>query len=338
MQDGEAAGTRTAEKREPGSGAPKLLDRLHEAARTRRLSPRTEKTYAGWVKRFVRFHGVRHPSTMGAREIEEFLSHLAVERGVSASTQNQAMAGILFLYKHVLEEDPGWVSEVTRARTPKNLPVVLSPGEVRQVLRSVRGVSRMVATLLYGGGLRLGEALALRIKDLDFQRNEILVRRGKGAKDRRTMLPRSVQTELSEHLTRVHDQYERDLENGSGWVQLPDALSTKMPHAAREWPWQWVFPGARHYRHPASGQLRRHHVHPTLVQREIREAARAAQLTKRVTAHTFRHSFATHLLENGYDIRTVQELLGHVSVATTMIYTHVLNRGALGVESPADRL
>ncbi len=317
---------------------PKLMVRLHRAARARRLSPRTERTYASWVRRFVKFHGLRHPREMGAEEIGRFLSHLATDLGISASSQNQALAALLFLYQHVLKTDPGWVGDVVRARRPRTVPVVMSRGEVRRLLAEMAGTPRLVASLMYGTGMRLSEALRLRIKDVDYERNEITVRRGKGGKDRRTMLPRSLLGDLGEHLTRVREQYDRDRAAGAGWVELPEALSRKLPSAAVEWSWQWVFPATRHYTHAPTGQRRRHHLHTTVIQRSVREAARLAGMAKRVTTHTLRHSFATHLLEDGYDIRTVQELLGHASVATTMIYTHVLNRGAMGVESPADRL
>jgi len=320
------------------SRPPRLLERVHEAARSRRLSPRTEKAYVGWIRRFIRFHGMKHPREVEADGIRQFVSHLAVEGEVSASTQNQAICAILFLYKSVLEVDPGWVEGVVRAKRPRKLPEVLTPGEVKEVLRRMYGVPRIVARLMYGSGLRLKEALELRVKDLDFRGNELKVRRGKGAKDRVTMLPQGVQDDLSEHLAAVHDQHEQDLERDAGWVVLPDALDRKFPGAGREWRWQWVFPATRTYLHTPTGQRRRHHLHATVVQRAVRQAAREAGITKHATCHTLRHSFATHLLQAGYDIRTVQELLGHRDVSTTMIYTHVLNRGGLGVESPLDRL
>jgi integron integrase len=317
---------------------PKLLTRLHHAVRARHLSPRTGKAYAAWVRRFVRFHAMRHPSEMGAAEIQQFLTWLAVDAGVSASTQNQALSALLFLYRDVLEQDPGWVEDVVRAKGRHLVPVVLTPGEVRMVLNALSGRSRLVASLLYGAGLRLMECLQLRTKDVDFGRHEIVVRAGKGGKDRRTMLPRSLVGDLGEHLTRAREQFDRDRQGGGGWVALPDALERKLPNAGHEWAWQWVFPATRQYRDRETGQLRRHHLHESMVQRAIREAVLRSGIAKRATSHTFRHSFATHLLEGGYDIRTVQELLGHRDVSTTMIYTHVLNRGAMGVESPADRL
>ena len=320
------------------SREPRLLVRLHEAVRLRRLSPRTEKAYAGWVKRFVRFHGLRHPAHLGRDEIRQFLSHLAIDRGVSASTQNQALAGLLFLYREVLGQDPGWVGDIERARRTKRLPVVLTRTEVAAVLRELDGTPQLVAHVLYGAGLRLMEAMRLRVKDLDFGRSQIIVREGKGAKDRITLLPRSLIGPLDEFLARNRRRHDRDLREGAGWVELPDALDRKLPNAGREWAWQWVFPATRTYLHPGSGQRRRHHLHETVIQRAVREAARRAGIPKRVTCHTFRHSFATHLLEAGYDIRTIQDLLGHRDVSTTMIYTHVLDRGPHGVQSPADAL
>lgn len=314
------------------------MDRFREAIAVRKLSRRTEKAYAGWIRRYVAFHRGRHPRDMASGEIGVFLADLALKGKVSASTQGQALSAILFLYKSVLEIDPGWVEGLVRVKQPVRVPIVLTPAEVRCVLRRMTGTQRLVAHLLYGGGLRLLEALRLRIKDLDFAGNEIVVRRGKGAKDRRTMLPEAIQGDLAEHLTGVRELHQTDVERGAGWVELPDALGRKYPAAGREWCWQWVFPASRTYRHGATGQQRRHHFHETAVQRAVRAAARDGGLSKRVTPHVFRHSFATHLLQAGYDIRTVQELLGHRDVSTTMVYTHVLNRGGLGVQSPLDRL
>jgi integron integrase len=328
-----------ASPREPAAPpGPRLLDRVREAIRLRHLSRRTEKSYVGWVRRFVRYHGMRHPRELGAEEIRQFLTHLAVEGRVGASTQNQALSAVFFLYKSVLDLDVGWVDGIVRAKRPVRVPTVLTPGEARAVLARMTGTPRIVADLMYGAGLRLSETLELRIKDVDFAGNELVVRSGKGAKDRRTVLPASVQGGLAEHLTRVRDQHDRDIARGWGWVALPDALGRKYPGAGREWSWQWVFPATRAYRHEETGQVRRHHLHQTVVQRAVRDAAQAAGVAKRVTCHTLRHSFATHLLHAGYDIRTVQELLGHRDVSTTMIYTHVLNRGGLGVQSPLDRL
>jgi integron integrase len=275
---------------------------------------------------------------MGAAEVREFLTMLATEQQVSASTQTQALSALVFLYRDVLEVELEWLGEFPRAKAPRRIPAVLSPDEVARVLREMSGTPRLVATLLYGSGLRLLETLQLRVKDLDFERAELTARRGKGGKDRRTMLPDSVVPDLKEHLARVRTQHLRDREKGAGWVEMPDALGRKLPGAGREWPWQWVFPATRAYRDRATGQRRRHHLHETVVQRAVRQAVRDARISKRATCHTFRHSFATHLLERGYDIRTVQELLGHASVATTMVYTHVLNRGGLGVRSPMDFL
>jgi integron integrase len=275
---------------------------------------------------------------MGEREMAAFLSHLATERRVSASTQDQALSALLFLSKHVLERELEWLDGVVHAKTPKRLPVVLTREEVRAVLRQLDGTPRMVGQLLYGSGLRLLEALQLRIKDLDRGRFEIVVRSGKGGRDRRTLLPRAVALAIEPHLLAVRRLHERDVSHGAGWVALPHALARKYRNAGREWPWQWVFPATRHYEHAATGQRRRHHLHETVMQRAMKMAVVKAGISKPASCHTFRHSFATHLLEDGYDIRTVQELLGHRDVSTTMIYTHVLNRGGRGVVSPADRL
>ncbi len=317
---------------------PKLLDRVRAAVRLRHYSPRTAEAYVFWVRRFVLFHGKRHPSTMGAREVAAFLTMLAVERGVSASTQNQASSALLFLYREVLGVDPGEVPAVVQARRPERVPVVMSIGEVRAVLAALTGVPRLVVSLLYGAGLRLQECLELRVKDLDFERGELTVRRGKGQKDRRVMLPRTIEAELRAHLAYVRRQHESDLRQGEGRAVLPEALARKFPNAATEWKWQFVFPAGRICRDPKWGAPTRFHLHETVVQRAVTVAVRAAGVTKRASCHTFRHSFATHLLESGYDIRTVQELLGHADVSTTMIYTHVLNRGGRGVKSPFDNL
>jgi integron integrase len=324
--------------RERPAEAPRLLDRVRAALQVRRYSRRSEEAYVGWIRRFVLFHGKRHPADMGEREITAFLSHLAVTRRVSASTQNQALSALLFLYQHVLGRELEWLDGVVRAKAPGRLPVVLTRDEVRAVLDRLEGAPRLVATLLYGSGLRLLEGLTLRVKDLDLARGEITVREGKGGRDRRTMLPRGVVPTLERHLECVRALHASDLARDAGWVETPQALDRKYPNAGREWPWQWVFPATRTYVHPATRQVRRHHLHETVLQRAVRTAVLAAGLSKRATCHTFRHSFATHLLEDGYDIRTVQELLGHRDVSTTMIYTHVLNRGGRGVVSPADRL
>jgi integron integrase len=317
---------------------PKLLDRVREAVRLRHYSRRTEESYLTWIRRFIIHHGKRHPSAMGADEIRQYLTHLAVERHVSASTQNQALSALLFLYRQVLRVDPGPIEHVPHAQTPTRVPVILSRDEVRAVLHQLTGVAWLLASLLYGAGLRLQECLELRVKDVDFDRNQIVVRRGKGQKDRRTMLPDSVKARLTDHLAEVKRQHQRDLAAGLGRVVLPLALDRKYPNAGTDWAWQFVFPAGRICRDPRFGPPSRYHLHESAVQRAVAAAVRRAGIAKRVSSHTFRHSFATHLLEDGYDIRTVQELLGHADVSTTMIYTHVLNRGALGVRSPADRL
>ncbi len=315
---------------------PKLLDRLRHACRVRHYSIRTEDAYADWVRRFILFHDKRHPAEMGAPEINRFLTHLAVEGRVAASTQNQAFAALLFLYRHVLEVDPGRIEGVIRARRPLRLPVVLTKPEVRLILEHLDGTYQLIARLLYGSGLRLLEALRLRVKDLDFERNEVVVREGKGNKDRRTILPEVVQPELVTHLEKVRHLHEKDVAEGYGSVYLPTALARKLPGSATQWKWQYVFPSSTRSVDPRSGVRRRHHAHEGSVSREITAAVRRSGIAKRATSHSFRHSFATHLLEAGYDIRTVQELLGHEDVSTTMIYTHVLNKGGKGVISPLD--
>jgi integron integrase len=316
----------------------KLLDCVREAIRTRHYSRRTEEAYIYWIRKFIVFHGKKPPSAMGAAEISAFLTWLAVHQHVSASTQNQALSAILFLYRDVLGVDLGRIEHIPRASTPENVPVVLSVEEVRRVMAHLGRVPWLIVALLYGGGLRLQECLDLRVKDVDFDRNQITIRRGKGRKDRRTMLPELVQGRLKGHLDDVRRQHLRDLSEGFGKVVLPEALDRKYPNASAEWGWQFVFPAGRLCRDPRWGPPSRFHLHESAVQRAVTEAVRQAGLSKRAGCHTFRHSFATHLLEAGYDIRTVQELLGHADVSTTMIYTHVLNRGALGVRSPMDRL
>jgi integron integrase len=319
--------------------SPTLLGVLHDRLVARRYSPRTIEAYVAWVRRFVRFHGRRHPRALGEPAVRAFLTHLARDRQVSASTQNQALAALLFLYRHVLEAPIAVPAGVLQAKRPIRLPVVLTRAEVRLVLDALDGVPSLVASLLYGAGLRLLEGCALRVKDLDLERGEVTVRSGKGQKDRRTVLPRGLVAPLTAHLALVRAQHVRDVRAGAGSVALPDALRRKLgAGAARSWPWQWVFPARTLYHDVAMGERRRHHVHESVLQRAVPAAARAAALSKRVTCHTFRHSFATHLLEAGYDIRTVQELLGHSDVRTTMVYTHVLNRGRLGVRSPLDGL
>jgi len=301
---------------------------------------RTEDCYADWVKRFILFHGKRHPQEMGAAEINAFLTHLAVEGHVSASTQNQAFSAILFLYQKVLEVDPGQIAGAIRAVRPKRLPVVLGRDEVRAVLGRLQGLPRLVAELLYGSGLRVLDALRLRVHDLDLGRMELLIRHGKGGKggkDRRTVLPVAVKPGLLAQLDAARAVFERDCADGIG-VSLPEALDRKYVRADRQWGWAYVFPSSGRWIDPRDGRTKRHHLHESVIQRAVRAAARGAGLAQHVTPHVFRHAFATHLLEDGYDIRTVQELLGHHDVRTTMMYTHVLNRGRLAVRSPGDAL
>ncbi|NIM16288.1 MAG: integron integrase [Candidatus Aminicenantes bacterium] len=306
------------------------MDRLREALRLRHYSRRTEQTYSLWVRRYIHFHNVRHPAKMAEPEINAFLTHLAVKEKVSASTQNQALSALLFLYRHVIGREIGDLGEVIRARKPKRLPVVMTRDEVKAVLASLSGDKWLMASLMYGAGLRLMECLRLRVQDIDFSRIEILVRDGKGAKDRITMLPESLKAPLQVHLKRVKAIHEKDLADGWGRVL--------MPNAPKEWRWQWVFPQENRWKNTKTGEEGRHHTHETILQRGVKEAVRSAGVVKHVSCHTFRHSFATHLLEAGYDIRTIQELLGHKDVSTTMIYTHVLNRGGHGVRSPMDGL
>ncbi len=327
-----------SEHHSSGSQSPRLLDLLRTALRSRHYSLRTERAYVAWTKRFIYFHGVRHPKDMGPGEVNAFLSHLAVEEKVSASTQNQALSAILFLYRNVLGRSLGDLEGVIRARRPKHLPVVLTRAEVRAVLDRLSGDTFLICSLLYGGGLRLMECLRLRIQDIDFGSNEVMVREGKGRKDRVTVLPGSVGESLAQHLATVKAIHEKDLEEGWGRVPLPNALARKYTSASGAWLWQWVFPQRHRWVHPVTREQGRHHVHETVVQKAVRDAVRRAGVAKRATCHTFRHSFATHLLEAGYDIRTVQELLGHRDVKTTMIYTHVLNRGGRGVRSSMDGL
>jgi integron integrase len=316
---------------------PRLMEQVRGEIRARHYSRRTEDAYVHWIRRFIVFHGRRHPCELAAAEIAAFITWLAVDQHVAASTQNQALSGILFLYKAVLRLEIGDVVVPPRARMPSRVPVVLTPSEVRAVIDGLRDVPRIVVMLLYGAGLRLQECLELRVKDLDFERREITVRRGKGQKDRRVMLPEAVRPLLTSHLDAVRRQHQMDLAAGFGRVTLPDALERKFPNAPTDWAWQFVFPAGRICRDERFGPPTRFHLHESVSQRAVTQAGRAAGLTKRVGCHTFRHSFATHLLESGSDIRTVQELLGHADVSTTMIYTHVLNRGGLGVKSPLDR-
>lgn len=317
--------------------SPRLLDELREVIRRKHYSLRTEDIYVEWVRRYVAFCDMRHPRTCGASELESFLTHLAVKGQVAASTQNQARSAVLFLYKEVLGLELPWLENVETAKRPAKLPVVLTKEEVRSILMHAEGTSGLILRLLYGTGMRLLEALRLRVKDVDFSRREIVVREGKGFRDRVTMLPAVLVHDLEDHLLRVRALHEGDLLDGYGRVYLPYALARKYPKAPAQWAWQYVFPAQQLSRDPRSGAIRRHHASPESIQRALRAALRAARIVKHATPHTLRHSFATHLLDEGYDIRTVQELLGHKDVSTTMIYTHVLNKGGRAVHSPLDR-
>jgi integron integrase len=321
----------------PEAQPPRLLDRVRHATRLRHMSRRTEDAYLGWIRRFIHFHDKRHPEAMGEREVVAFLTYLAVERGVSAPTQNQALASLLFLYRCVLDRELAGLDSAVRARASRPMPVVLSRDEVRAVLAALPSRDRLVATLLYGGGLRLLEGLRLRIKDVDFDRRQILVRDGKGGRDRRCPFPVRLRRPLLEHIERVRRIHGADRQGGIG-VWLPSGLAVKLRGATTAWEWYWLFPAQRPTVGSTTRARFRHHLHETVIQRSVKRAERVAKLRKRVTSHTFRHSFATHLLEDGADIRTVQELLGHRDLKTTMIYTHVLETGPLGVTSPADRL
>lgn len=314
----------------------KLLEQVSDAIRVKHYSYRTEKTYIEWIRRFILFHNKRHPKEMGAVEIQAFITHLATERVVSASTQNQALSAVLFLYRHVLHIEIDLPPELFRAQKSKTLPVVLTHQEAMAVIEKMTGVPQLMAKILYGGGLRLAECLQLRVKDIDFGNHQIIVRDGKGEDDRATILPDSLILALENHLTTVKSIHQKDLKDGFGETSLPYALSKKYPSAAKEWIWQYVFPASVRSIDPVSKKTKRHHIDPSVLQKTIRQAALSAGVAKPVSPHTFRHSFATHLLQSGYDIRTIQELLGHKDVKTTMIYTHVLQRGGLAVKSPLD--
>jgi integron integrase len=317
---------------------PRLYDRLIKVLRVHHYSRRTEKAYVHWIRRFLQFHGKRHPRELHEGDVNCFLTSLAVQDNVAASTQNQALAAVLFLYEKVLEQRLDRIDGVVRARRPKRLPVVLTRDEVSRVIAELQGMYQTIGLLLYGSGLRMLECLRLRVKDVDFDRRELTVREGKGDKDRRTMLPEAAVAALQSQIAVVRPLHDRDLSRGFGTVELPHALERKLPAAASEFRWQYVFPATTISKDPRSDVRRRHHLHESAVSRAITAAVRRTDIAKRVTAHTFRHSFATHLIEAGYDIRTVQELLGHKDVRTTMIYTHVLNKGGRGVQSPADFL
>ena len=319
-----------------GTRTPRLLDQVRDTIRTKHYSFRTEKAYVGWIRRFIVFSGTRHPAELGAAEVGRYLEHLAVRGRVAASTQNQAFSALIFLYTEVLHRKLEGLETVARAKRPQRVPVVLSREEVAGLLRRMEGTPRLMCSLIYGAGLRLLECARLRVKDVDLERGELTVRDGKGRKDRVTVLPSSLDGPLRAQLDRVRRQHQRDIAHGLGSVELPDALERKYPRAPWDLGWQWVFPATRFYDDPRSGRRRRHHLHETILQREFKLAVRLAGLTKPASCHTLRHSFATHLLESGYDLRTIQELLGHSDLNTTMIYTHVLNRGGRGVRSPLD--
>jgi len=317
---------------------PKLLDQVRDRLRVKHYSIRTETQYLQWIKRFILFHDKRHPREMGAVEVEAFLTHLAVAGRVAAATQNQALSALLFLYREVLNIDLPWLDKIVRAKQPQRLPVVLTRQEVTAILDRMTGVHGLMARLLYGTGMRLMECVRLRVKDVDFERAEIVVRDGKGAKDRITMLPQALVGPLQDQWRWRRQLFEDDKAKGRAAVYLPDALGKKYPTAAVDWPWQYIFPSGSYSIDPRSGEERRHHIDEKLLQRAVKKAVQASGVAKLATPHTFRHSFATHLLQSGYDIRTVQELLGHADVATTMIYTHVLNKGGRGVTSPLDAM
>jgi integron integrase len=323
---------------EGNQNKPKLLDSMRDALQSRHYSQRTSLAYRTWVKRFCKFHNLRHPNEMREPEINAFLTDLATKEHVSASTQNQALSALLFLYRNVLDIEIGNIGEVIRARMPQRLPVVLTKDEVKKVLANLDGDRWLIASLMYGTGLRLMECLRLRVQDVDFQADHIVVRGGKGFKDRETMLPRALKEPLRKHLAIVKRLHDKDRADGYGHVILPDALAKKYPNASTSWGWQWVFPQENRWTNVKTGEQGRHHIDESIIQKAVKSAVEKAGITKHATCHTFRHSFATHLLQNGYDIRTIQELLGHKDLKTTMIYTHVVNRGGLGVTSPIDEM
>lgn len=318
------------------ASSPKLLDRVRWHLRVKHYSIRTEQAYVDWIRRYILFHGKRHPNEMGERQITQFLTHLAVDKHVAASTQNQAFSALLFLYQQVLERKLDFIDNVQRVTRPSKLPVVFTPSEARSVLAHLKGDYRLMAELLYGSGLRLMECLRLRVKDIDFGYGHITVRDGKGLRDRITVLPEQLRQPLRRHLERTREIHQRDLADGNGRVYLPFALDQKYRKANRSWPWQYVFPAEKLSNDPRSGEKRRHHTMENNLQKAVKIAIQRSGIRKTGSCHTFRHSFATHLLENGQDIRTVQELLGHKDVSTTMIYTHVLNKPGLAVRSPLD--
>lgn len=330
--------TQPADKSDTTARPPKLLDRVRERIRVKHYALSTERTYIHWIRAYIFHHGIRHPKDMGAAEVEAFLSHLATARDVSANTQNQAMHALLFLYREVLGIDLPWLDGITRAKPSKRLPVVLTQAETQALLRHTAGAAGLIIRLLYGTGMRLMEGLRLRVKDIEFARHQIIVRAGKGDKDRVTMLPAALVAPLQAHIAERRKMHDMDLAKGFADVELPHAIHRKYPRAGQEWGWQYVFAAADYSTDPRTGVIRRHHIHERTIQRHVREAARAAGICKPAHPHTLRHSFATHLLESGADIRTVQELLGHSDVSTTQIYTHVLNRGGTGTISPLDRI
>ena len=332
------AGKQSDDSAETGVAQPRILDQVRDRIRTKHYSIRTEETYIGWIKRFILFHDKRHPAEMAEKEITAFLTHLAVNRKVAASTQNQALSAIVFLYREIIQKELGEFEDLIWAKRPSRLPVVFTQDEVKKVLTLLEGNSWLMGQLLYGAGLRIMECMRLRVKDVDFDYKQVTVRDGKGNVDRVTMLPVVIIDSLKRHLEKVYTIHKRDLKTGFGAVYLPYALERKYKNANRSWIWQYVFPASKRSIDPRSGMERRHHISETVIQRALKQAIRDAGIPKAGSAHTMRHSFATHLLESGYDIRTVQELLGHKDVSTTMIYTHVLNRGGKGVKSPADML